>query len=63
MKRINFLLTIFSLFVFNSCEQQDYEFGNIISPTNLNISAAIQGADADNPYGCLLYTSPSPRDS
>tara|TARA_S200000501_G_scaffold196876_1_gene185287 strand:- start:98 stop:985 length:888 start_codon:yes stop_codon:yes gene_type:complete len=51
MKRINFLLTIFSLFVFNSCEQQDYEFGNIISPTNLNISAAIQGADADNPYG------------
>ena len=51
MKRINFLLIVVSLFIFTSCEQEDYEFGDILSPTNLTISAAIQGADADNPYG------------
>ena len=51
MKRINFLLIAFSLFIFSSCEQEDYEFGDILSPTNLTISASLQGADADNPYG------------
>ena len=51
MKRINFLLIVLSLFIYTSCEQEDYEFGDILSPTNLTISAAIQGADADNPYG------------
>ncbi len=51
MKRINFLLIILSLLIFSSCEQEDYEFGNIISPTGLTISASLQGADADNPYG------------
>ena len=51
MKRINFLLIALSLFIFTSCEQEDYEFGDILSPTNLTISATLQGADADNPYG------------
>ena len=51
MKRINFLLIVFSLFIFTSCEQEEYEFGDILSPTNLTISASLQGADADNPYG------------
>ena len=51
MKRINFLLVALSLFIFTACEQEDYEFGDILSPTNLTISAALQGADADNPYG------------
>jgi len=51
MKRINFLLIVLSLFVFSSCEQEDYEFGDILSPTGLTISASLQGADADNPYG------------
>ena len=51
MKRINFLLIALSVFVFTSCEQENYEFGDIISPTNLSISAVIQGADSDNPYG------------
>ena len=51
MKRINFLLIAFSLFIFTSCEQEEYEFGDILSPTNLTISASLQGADADNPYG------------
>ena len=51
MKRINFLLIALSLFIFTACEQEDYEFGDILSPTNLTISAVLQGADADNPYG------------
>jgi len=51
MKRINFLLIALSLFIFTACEQEDYEFGDIISPTGLTISASLQGADADNPYG------------
>ena len=51
MKRINFLLIALSLFIFTACEQEDYEFGDILSPTNLTISASIQGADVDNPYG------------
>ena len=51
MKRINFLLIVFTLFIFSSCEQEDYEFGDILSPTNLSISASLQGADAENPYG------------
>ena len=46
MKRINFLLIALSLFIFTACEQEDYEFGDILSPTNLTISAALQGADA-----------------
>ena len=46
MKRINFLLIAFSLFIFTSCEQEDYEFGDILSPTNLTISASLQGGDA-----------------
>ena len=51
MKRINFLLIVLSLFIFSSCEQEDYEFGDILSPTNLSISASLQGADEDNPFG------------
>ena len=39
------------MFIFTSCEQEDYEFGEILSPTNLSISASIQGADSDNPFG------------
>ena len=44
MKRINFLLIVLSLFIYTSCEQEDYEFGDILSPTNLTISAAITGS-------------------
>ena len=36
---------------FFGCEQDDYEFGDIQSPTNLVITADILGADDDNPFG------------
>ena len=51
MERINFLLIFLSLSIYTSCEQEDYEFGDIVSPTALTISASLQGSDADTPYG------------
>lgn len=37
--------------IFYSCQENDYEFGDIITPTNISITADIVGADANNPYG------------
>ena len=51
MKSIKFLKIIFFLFIFNSCQEDDYEFGNIISPSNLIVDVIIQGTDNDNPNG------------
>ena len=51
MKSIKYLLTVFSILIFSSCEQDNYELGEIIVPSNLNVTALIQGADNDNPYG------------
>lgn len=33
------------------CEKEEYEFGDIITPSNLQVTADIVGQDADNPYG------------
>lgn len=46
-----FLLFIASAFLFNSCDDKDYEFGDIVTPTDLQISYEIIGASAENPYG------------
>ena len=62
MRRLKFLFVSILMVSFFGCEQDDYEFGDIQSPTNLVITADILGADDDNPF-CLLYTSPSPRDA
>ncbi len=51
MKSIKYLLTAFSILIFSSCEQDNYELGEIIVPSNLNVIPLIQGADSDNPYG------------
>lgn len=36
---------------FYSCQEDDYEFGNIITPSNITITAEIVGKDANNPNG------------
>ncbi|MFY7709163.1 glycoside hydrolase family 16 protein, partial [Tenacibaculum sp. MEBiC07804] len=36
---------------FNSCEEKEYEFGDIITPSNIDIVATIVGQDATNPNG------------
>ena len=61
MKKFNTLLKIFiaslTVFVFVSCEidsfaeDDEYSFGDITAPTNVQISASIVGMDTDNPNG------------
>lgn len=46
---IGFVLSIALLFT--SCQEDDSTIGDIITPTNVTISAEIVGQDADNPYG------------
>ena len=61
MKKFDTLFKIFlasfTIFVFFGCEidsfaeEDEYAFGDITAPTNVQISAAIVGKDADNPNG------------
>ncbi len=36
---------------FNSCEENDYEFGDIVTPSSIEITAEVVGQDATNPNG------------
>jgi hypothetical protein len=51
MKTIKKLLIIFSIIIFSSCEREEYELGTLVNPSNLTVSAELQGQDADNPFG------------
>lgn len=53
MKNIKYILGIFLLisFVFTSCEEDDKEFGDLITPSNITITAQIKGKTATNPFG------------
>lgn len=37
--------------IFFSCQEDDYSFGDIVTPSNIQITTEIVGADANNPYG------------
>ena len=54
MKNIKFLfktvfIAIATLLV--GCEEENYEFGDLIAPNNLVVNAEIVGASAENPNG------------
>ncbi len=53
MKNINYIAIILLgiTFMFNGCQQDEFELGNIISPTNLEVTFEIVGVDAEFPYG------------
>ena len=51
MKKNKFLLVFISLITFFSCQENDYSYGEIIAPSNINITADVVGADASNPDG------------
>ena len=52
MKKIKYIIAFLSLaFVFNACEEENYEFGDIIAPSNVEITYEIVGKDAANPDG------------
>ena len=51
MKNIKYILGLFlALAFFASCEEETYEFGDLIAPSNLQITAEIVGQDV-NPTG------------
>ena len=52
MKNIKFLITMFCLVgTLFGCQEDDYQVGEIIAPTNIQITSQIIGADASNPNG------------
>ena len=51
MKNVKFILGLFlSLTFLVSCEDEDYNFGDIIAPSNLQVTANIVGSET-NPTG------------
>lgn len=53
MNKIKFNLAIVfaTILTFMGCQENDYSFGEIISPSNIQITAEIIGVDANNPNG------------
>ncbi len=52
MKSINYILvTLIGLVLFTSGCQKEYELGELKTPTNVNITYEIVGADDENPNG------------
>ena len=54
MKRYSIysIIILAALFiVFGGCQKETYELGDLIAPTNVNLSFEIVGADDENPYG------------
>ncbi len=54
MKKSNrYIILTFAalLFMLGSCQKDEYQLGELIAPTNLNLSYEIVGADAENPNG------------
>ena len=48
----NIYILLFSVAItFFGCQENDYQFGEILSPSNITINFEIVGADADNPNG------------
>lgn len=51
MKKIINILTILTLFVMVGCQEDDKTFGELNTPTNLNVIVDIVGQNAENPDG------------
>lgn len=52
LKRIyNLSLAVFITTLLFNCQDEDQEFGDVIAPSNINLSYEIVGQDANNPYG------------
>ena len=52
MKNIKYIIAFLSLaLVFSACEKETYEFGDLVAPTNLVVTADIVGVDATHPNG------------
>ena len=49
--RVHLLLILLGIFFISSCQKDNYKLGDLIPPTNLEISFEIVGVDSENPYG------------
>lgn len=63
IKRIKFinLVVAISLIVNFSCQEEDIEFGELIAPSNINITYDLVGVESDNPDG-FWYKEDSDED-
>ncbi len=52
MKNILYSVALLSIAIMlGSCEEEQYEFGDILTPSNLQVTADIVGTDGNNPNG------------
>ena len=51
MKKLIYIKSLLLLIMFVSCSEENYEFGQIIIPSEIDFSVEVLGADATNPYG------------
>lgn len=52
MKNIKYIMGLFLLLgLLSSCEKVNYEFGDLIAPSNIVVTTMITGQDEANPYG------------
>ncbi|WP_299679412.1 family 16 glycosylhydrolase [uncultured Tenacibaculum sp.] len=45
------VVIIFTMLLLNGCEENNYEFGDIVAPSNVTVNAEVIGQDATNPNG------------
>jgi hypothetical protein len=50
-KNILFLAVMMTALVFNSCQEEDQEFGDLVAPSNISLTFDILGQDTANPNG------------
>ena len=50
-KIIKFSLPLLLVTLLFTCQEEDQEFGDVITPTNLTLAYDVVGVDADNPFG------------
>ena len=51
MKKLIYIKSLLLLIMFVSCSEENYEFGQIIIPSEIDFNVEVLGADATNPYG------------
>jgi len=50
-KYYKIVIVLFFGLLISNCQKEDFEFGEISSPTNISITASLVGKDATNPHG------------
>lgn len=51
MKNLKYILSVFIALIFFACQDDDYEVGDLVAPTNIQLMVDKVGADASNPNG------------